>query len=125
MASNAPRSELAPVEAEFDDEQRAKGESDHADRGERIAEMAPVTRPEVEHTSGDEGEGNGVGAGHPLAVLRDLAIASGDEGSDGAYHPCDGLHGSSGKTWTSGCKSDPCERANKHGDDIDATEDAV
>ena len=87
--------------------------------------MAPVTRPEVEHAAGDKGKGNCIGARHPLAVLCDLAVARGDEGGGGADHPGGGLHGGSGKTWAAGCESDTREGTNKHGDDVDAAEDAM
>ncbi len=87
--------------------------------------MTPVRRPEVEHAAGDEGKGNRIGARHPLAMLHDLAVACGDEGGGGADHPGGGLHGGSRKTWAAGCKSDAREGTNKHGDDIDAAEDAM
>jgi hypothetical protein len=60
-----------------------------------------------------------------LAVLCDLAIARGNEGGGGAYHPGGGLRGGPGKTRAAGRESDPCEGANKHGDDVDAAEDAM
>src|SRR6201996_8219718 len=87
--------------------------------------MTPVTRPEVEHPAGDEGKGNSIGARHPLPVLCDLAVARGDEGGGGADHPGGGLHGGSGKTGAAGGESDPREGTNKHGDDVDAAEDAM
>ena len=105
--SGTTSGELAPVEAEVHDKQRGKSEGDDTDGGEGVAEMAPVTGPEVEHTAGDEGKGDGIGAGHPLAVLDDLAVARGDEGGGGADHPSGGLHGGPGKTRAAGCESDP------------------
>jgi hypothetical protein len=123
--SGTTSGELTPVEAEVHDKQRGKSEGDDTDGGEGVAEMAPVTGPEVEHTAGDEGKGNGIGAGHPLAVLCDLAVACGDEGGGSADHPGGGLHGSSGKTRAPGCESDPREGTNKHGNDVDAAEDAM
>jgi len=87
--------------------------------------VTPVTRPEIEDAAGDKGEGDGIGARHPLAVLCDLAIARGDERGGGADHPGDGLHGGSGKAGTAGCESDSGERTNEHGDDVDAAENAM
>ena len=88
-------------------------------------EVAPVTGPEVEHTAGDEGKGDGVGAGHPLAVLDDLAVARGDEGGGGADDPGGGLHGGSGEARTAAGEGDPGCGADKDGDDVDAAEDAM
>lgn len=87
--------------------------------------MAPVTRPEVEYAAGDEGKGNCIGACHPLAVHGDLAVARRDDGGGGADHPGGGLHAGSGKTGAAGCESNPREGTNKHGDDVDAAEDAM
>ena len=90
-----------------------------------VAQVAPVTRPEIEDAAGDEGKSNRIGARHPLAVLCDLAVACSDEGCGGTDHPRGSLHGGSGKTWAAGCESDPREGTNKHGDEVDATEDAM
>src|ERR1039458_3590666 len=114
--------ELAPVKAEVHDKQRGKSKGDYADGGEGIPEVAPVTGPEVQHTAGDEGKGDGVGAGHPLAVLDDLAVARGDEGGGGADDPGGGLHGGSWQSGAAGGEGDPCESADKYGDDVDASE---
>jgi len=114
-----------PVEAEVDDQQRGKRESNDSDCGKDVAEMAPVCRHEVQNAAGDEGKGDGVGASHPLAMLDDLAVARGEEGGGGADHPRRGLHGGSGETWTTPGESDACEGANKHGDDVDAAKDAM
>ena len=84
--------ELVPVEAQIHDEQRGEGECDDPDGGERIAEVAPVTGPEVEHAAGDECKGHCVRSGHPMAVLDDLAVARGDQGGGGADDPGGGLH---------------------------------
>src|SRR5580698_10606603 len=88
--------ELVPVEAEFDDKQGSECEGDYTDGGEGVAEVAPVTGPKVEHTAGDEGEGDGIGANHPLAMLDVLAVARGEKGGGGADDPRGGLHGGSG-----------------------------
>ena len=104
------RGELVPVEADVHDKQRGKGEGNDADCGEGVAEVAPVAGPEVKHAAGDEGKCDGVRAGHPLAVLDDLAVARGDEGGGGADHPRRSLHGGSGEARTSPGESDPSER---------------
>src|SRR5580658_9405400 len=87
--------------------------------------MAPVCGHEVQNAAGDEGKGDGVGAGHPLAMLDDLAVARGEEGRGGADHPRRGLHGSSGKARTSPGESDPSERTDKNGNHVDAAENAM
>src|ERR1700733_1176472 len=87
--------------------------------------MAPVCGHKIEDTAGDEGKRARIGAGHPLAMHGDLAIARGDEGGRGADHPRRGLHGGSREARTSPGESDPGEGTNKHGDDIDAAEDAM
>src|ERR1700733_2738255 len=87
--------------------------------------MAPICGHKIEDTAGDEGKRDPIGAGHPLAMHGDLAVARGDQGGGGADHPGGGLHGGSGKTWVAGCESDAREGANKHGDDVDAAEDAM
>src|SRR5580658_2628210 len=79
--SDAAVSELAGVEGEV-----AADEHDDADvgvpPGELIGREIEETRPEVEYAIGDEGEGDGVGADHPLAVDGDVAVARGDEGGE-------------------------------------------
>ena len=87
--------------------------------------MAPVRGHEVQNAAGDEGKGDGVGAGHPLAMLHDLAVACGEEGGGGADHPRRGLHGGSGEARTAPGERDACEGTNKHRDDVDAAEDAM
>ena len=114
-----------PVEADVNDQQGRKREGDDSDCGQDVAEMAPVCRHEVQNAAGDEGKGDGVGASHPLAMLDDLAVARGEEGSGGADYPRRGLHGGSGETRTTPGESDARERTNKHGDDVDAAEDAM
>ena len=123
--SGATGGEFAPVEAEIHDQQRGQGEGDHADSGEDIAQVAPVTRPQVEHAAGDEGKGDRVGSGHPLAVDGDLTVARGDESSGGAHHPGGGLHRGTGKPRAACCESDPREGPDKNRDDVDIAEDAM
>src|ERR1700733_3865361 len=123
--SGTTSGELAPVESEVHDKQRGKREGDDADGGEGVAEVAPVTRPEVEHTAGDEGEGDGVGADHPLAVLDYLPVARGEEGGGGADDPGGGLHRGSGETGTAGGEGNPGCGADKDGDDVGASKDAM
>jgi len=87
--------------------------------------MAPVRGHEVQNAAGNEGKGDGVGAGHPLAMLDDLAVARGEEGGGGADHPRRGLHGSSREARTSPGESYPSERTDKNGNHVDATENAM
>src|ERR1035441_4752594 len=87
--------------------------------------MAPVAGPEIKHAAGDEGKRDGVGTGHPLAVLDDLAVARGDEGGGGADDPGGGLHGGSWQTGAAAGEGDPCCGADKHADDVDASEDTM
>src|SRR5665213_4113740 len=117
--------EFVPAEAKLHDKRQGQREGDDAHSGEAVAEVAPIAGPEVEHTAGDEGKGDGVGTGHPLAMLDDLAVARGDEGSGGADDPGCGLHGGSRQAGAAGGEGDPGERADKHGDDVDAAEDAM
>jgi hypothetical protein len=55
----------------------------------------------------------------------DLAVTSGDHGSGGTDHPGGRLHGGARKTRAARCESDPSERANKNGDEVDAAENAM
>src|ERR1700675_37768 len=87
--------------------------------------MAPVGGHKIEHTAGDKGKGDSIGAGHPLAVHGDLAVACSDESGGGADHPGSGLHGGSREPRTAPGESDPREGINKHRDDVDATDDAM
>jgi len=87
--------------------------------------MAPVRGHEVQNTAGDEGKGDGIRASHPLAMLDDLAVACGEEGSGGADHPRRGLHRGAGEPRTSPGESDPRERTDKHGNHVDAAENAM
>src|SRR5581483_5705625 len=87
--------------------------------------MTPVARPQIQHAAGDEGERDRVGTGHPLAMLHDLAIAGGDDGSRGADHPGSRLHRGSWQSGASGGKSDPGEGANKDRDDIEAAKHSM
>ena len=117
--------ELAPVEAEVDDEQRGEGEGDDAHGREAVAEVAPVTGPEVEHTAGDEGKGDGVGTGHPLAVLDDLAVTRGDEGGGGADNPGCGLSAGSGEAGTAVGEGDSGRGAHKDRDNVDTPKNTM
>jgi len=114
-----------PVEAEFDDEERGEGEGDDAYGGEGVAEVRPVARPKVEDAAGNEGEGDRVGADHPLAVLGDVAVARGDDGGGGADHPGRGLHGGAGEPGAPVGEGDSGEGAYEDGEEVDAAEDAV
>ena len=87
--------------------------------------MTPVRGHEVKNAAGDKGKGDGVGAGHPLAMLDDLAVARSEEGGGCADHPRRGLHGGSGEAWTAPGESDPRERTDKNGNHVDATENAM
>lgn len=87
--------------------------------------MTPVRWHEVQNAARDEGKGDGIGAGHPLAMLDDLAVARGEEGGGGADHPRSGLHGGSGEARTSPGESDPSERTDKNGNHVYAAENAM
>jgi len=120
-----PRGEFVPVEAEVDDKQGSEREGNDADRGQDVAEMAPVRGHEVQNAAGDESKGDGIGASHPLAVLDDLAVARGEEGGGGAYHPGSSLHGGSREARTAPGESDPREGTDKDGYDVDTAQDAM
>src|ERR1700729_1838310 len=105
--SGAARGEFAPVEAEVDEKERSQSEGNDADGRERVAKMAPVAGPEIEHAAGDEGKRDGVGTGHPLAMLDDLAVTRGEEGGGGADDPRGGLHGGSWHAGAAGGEGDP------------------
>ncbi len=117
--------ELAPVEAEVDEKKGSKCEGNYADGGQAVAKVAPVVGPEIEHSAGDEGKGDRIGAGHPLAVLDDLAITRGDEGGSRADDPGGSLHGGSRQAGAAPGEGDSGEGADKYGDDVDAAEDAM
>jgi len=87
--------------------------------------MAPVGGHKIEHTAGDEGKSDRIGAGHPLAMLDDLAVSRGEEGGGGADHPRRGLHGGSGEARSSPGESDPSERTDKNRNHVDAAENAM
>jgi hypothetical protein len=89
----AAGSKLVPIETDLDDQQRSECERDDTNSGQDVAEVAPVRRPEVQHSTGDKGKGHCVGAGHPLAVHNDLAIACSDESGRCTDHPGRSLHG--------------------------------
>jgi len=123
--SATPSGELVPVEAEVNEKQRGKSEGDDADRGEGVAKMAPVARPEIKHAAGNESKRDGIGAGHPLAMLDDLAVTRGKDGCGGADDPGSGLHGGSWQAGAAGGEGDPGECADKDGEDVGAAEDAM
>src|SRR5580704_865860 len=87
--------------------------------------MAPVQGPQIEHAAGDEGKRDCIGADHPLAMLRDLAVTSGDEGGGGADDPGGGLHGGSWQAGAASGKGDSGRGTDKDGDDVDAAEDTM
>ncbi|GGA65029.1 hypothetical protein GCM10011507_15800 [Edaphobacter acidisoli] len=60
-----------------------------------------------------------------MAVLDNVAIACGDQGSRGANDPGGSLHGGSGKTGTAAGESDSGCGADENGDDVDASENAM
>src|SRR5215472_15532526 len=80
--------------------------------------------PEVEQAVDDEGEGDGVGADHPLAVHGDLAVARGEKGCERAEDPERDLDEDPGEV--SGARvelDDEAERCGgEAGEDIDASE---
>ena len=87
--------------------------------------MAPITGPKVENSAGDKRKGDGVGTHHPLAMLDDVAVARGEEGGGGADNPCCGLPAGSGEARTAVGENNSSCGADKHGDDVDATEDTM
>src|SRR5665213_4585802 len=117
--------ELAPVEAEVHNKQGSERESDHADSSESIAKMAPIARPKIEHTAGDEGQRDCIGANHPSAMLDDLAVTRGYEGGGGADDPGRSLHRGSWHAGAAGGEGDSGQGADKNGDHIDAAKDAM
>ena len=130
-SSHSPRpsgttaGELAPVEGEVHNKQGSERESDHADSRKSVAKMAPIAGPEIEHTAGDEGKRDGIGANHPLAMLDDLTISRGDQGGSGADDPRGCLHGGSWQAWAAGGEGDPGHGTDKDADYIDSAEDAM
>ena len=114
-----------PVKAEVDQKYGSQSEGYNANGGQHVAEMAPVSRHEVQNATGDKGEGNGVGACHPLAMHSNLPVARCNQGGRGADHPGGGLHGGSREAGAAGRQGDPRKRADKDADDIDAAEDSM
>jgi len=114
-----------PVDADVDDQQRGEGEGDNADRRQDVSEMAPVRWYEVKNATGDEGKSHCVRARHPLAMHDDMPVARSEKGRGGADHPGNGLHRGPRQTRTAPRECDPREGANKHGDDVDASEHAM
>jgi hypothetical protein len=58
-------------------------------------------------------------------MLCDLAVTRSEERCTGADDPSGGLHGGSWQTGTTGGEGDPCERTDKHTDDVDSAENAM
>ena len=82
--------ELAPVEGHVGDEEVGGGEKREGQCQSGFGHVV-VGGDEVQQAREDEVEGEGVGADHPLAVHRDLPVAGGDEGGEGAQEPEDRL----------------------------------
>src|SRR5215469_15983220 len=124
--SSAAVGEFAVVEVNV-----AAEEHEDADVGVPPAELSggevEEGGPEVEQAVNDEGEGDGVGADHPLAVHGDVAIARSEEGRECAENPERDLDEDPGKV--AGARAeldDEAERCGgEDGEDIDAAEDAV
>jgi len=121
----AANGKLPPIEAEVDEKKRRQGKGDDADGREAVAQMAPVPGPEVEHSAGNECKCDGIGASHPLAVLDDVAIARSEEGSRGADDPGGSLHRCSRKAGTAAGERNSGCGADKDGEDVDASEEAM
>jgi len=114
-----------PVQAQVHDKQRCKSEGDDTDGGEGVAEVAPVTGPEVEYTAGDKREGDSVGTHHPLTVLDDMAVTRGDEGGGGADNPGCGLSAGSGEAGTAVGEGDSGRGAHKDRDNVDTPKNTM
>ena len=117
---SAARGEFVPVEPEVDQNDGGQGEGDDANRRQYVAKMAPVGGHKVEHTGGDKGKRDRIGAGHPLAVHGDLSVTRGDHGSGSADDPCSALHGGPRQPGTSGGKGDPGKGAEDDGAEVHA-----
>src|SRR6185437_7149236 len=84
-----------------------------------------VRRPEIEKSIDDEGEGEGVGANHPLAVHGDLAVARGDEGDGGAEDPERDLNEDAEEVLAAELDEEGAGGGEEDGEDVGAAEDAV
>src|SRR5580698_8596601 len=123
--SGAVLGEFARVEGEV-----AADEHEDADvgipPGELIGREIEETRPEVEYAIGDEGEGDGVGADHPLAVDGDVAVARGDEGGESAEDPERDLDDDAGEVAAPAEVHEEGEGGGgEDGEDVNAAEDAM
>ncbi len=90
--SDATGGELAPIQCEVGNEDSHEGDQDGGDCAAGDIEMIPC-RYRLQDTCADKGEGEGVGADHPLAVLLDVAVARGEEGGSSGKEPRSALNG--------------------------------
>src|SRR5271156_5731381 len=123
--STAARCEFVPVEPEVDQNDGGQGEGDDANRRQYVAKMAPVGWHKIEHTTGDKGKGDRIGAGHPLAVHDDPSVTRGYHCSTGADDPCSTLHGGPRQPGTSGGEGDPGKGADDDADEVRAAHEAM
>lgn len=81
------------MEGDVGDEDGHEGNEDDGRCEAGTSEVIP-RGDGLEDASTHEGEGDGVGADHPLAVLPNVAIARGEDGGSGGDEPCSSLNGS-------------------------------
>lgn len=81
-----PRGELPPMEADVRNEDGEESDEDDL-HGEAGLAVAIPCGDGLQHPRPDKGEGERVGANHPLAMLRDVAVARREECGCGGNHP--------------------------------------
>ena len=78
--------QLPPIEGQARNEDGYEGDDDNGHGKTGPGEMVPGWDG-LKNTSANEGECNGVGANHPLAMVLNVTIACGEEGSARGDHP--------------------------------------
>lgn len=86
-SSGSSRRQLPPMECDVRKNEGAKDSDEDDDALEGGVIKLGVGRNEIQRACADEGKGDCVRADHPLAMLRYMAIACGDEGEQSAEHP--------------------------------------
>src|ERR1700733_678459 len=89
--SGSTRAQFAPMEGDGGNQNCHQRDYDDCHGEARGAEAIP-SRNRLQHAGAYKGEGYGVGADHPLAVLLEVSIARHEEGSGCGDHPCAGLN---------------------------------
>jgi hypothetical protein len=118
--------EFAPVEVEVGQEEIAAAEEEEGE-GEGVVRHVEEGGDGIKDAGEDEVEGEDVGANHPLAVDLDLAVAGGEESSEGAEEP-EGCGNSVGEEEAGAAVvlQDECSGSRDgDGDDVDTAHDAV